>query len=54
MIQRLRLLFVIVFSCAAFVGLANLATIWHGALFIVGVPALAWLSSWAIDWARRV
>lgn len=53
MIQRLRLLLVIVLSCAAFVGLANVATIWNGALFIVGIVPLVWLSDWAIERARR-
>lgn len=41
----------LVFLFVGFVILANLATIWHGALFIAFMPALVWAFLSALDWA---
>lgn len=49
---RMRLALVVLASCGGFVLIANLAVIWHGALFVALVPVLAWLSNVGIDWAR--
>lgn len=49
---RARLALVVLASCGGFVFIANLAVIWHGALFVALVPVLAWLSNVGIDWAR--
>ena len=34
-----------------FVMLANLATIWHGALFIALMPVLVWVFNDVLNWA---
>lgn len=41
----------LVFLFVGFVILANIATIWHGALFIAGMPPLVWAFLSALDWA---
>lgn len=51
MIKHLRVLLVLVASCVAFVGLANTAVVWNGALFVVGVGPLIWLSDKGFGWA---
>lgn len=46
-----RVVAALVFFIVGFLILANIATVWHGALFIAGMPALVWASLSALDWA---
>lgn len=48
-----KLILVVLLGISSFVGLANLATIWHGALFIMLVPVWAWAAWWWYEWAGK-
>ena len=52
--NRIRLLLAVVFILASFVGLLNLAVIWHGAVFVLMVPVWGVAVNRALDWARAV
>lgn len=47
-----RLLMWLVATVAVFIGLANLAVLWHGALFIVLMAPYAWAVNKGLGWAR--
>lgn len=47
----IRIVTALLFLFVGFVVLANLATIWRGALFIALVPVLVWAFNSALEWA---
>ena len=53
-VSKLRAALALVFILASFVGLLNLAVIWHGALFVLMVPVWGVAVNRALDWARAV
>ena len=46
-----RIAAALVLLFVGFVMLANLATIWHGALFIALMPVLVWVFNDVLNWA---
>ena len=46
-----RVILALLVLVVGFVMLANLATIWNGALFIVLLPLLVWWFNSLLDWA---
>lgn len=46
-----RVILALLVLVVGFVMLANLATIWNGALFIVLLPLLVWWFNNLLDWA---
>jgi len=51
--NTLKLILVVLLAITAFVGLANLAVIWNGALFVLLIGPYSWATLWWLDWARR-
>lgn len=50
--MRIRLVLAVVFILASFVGLLNLAVIWHGAVFVVMVPVWGVAVVKSLEWTR--
>lgn len=51
--KKLKLIVFVLLVFSSFVGLANTAVVWHGALFIVLLLPYGWAVNQWFDWARR-
>lgn len=51
--MNIKLILVVLLGITAFVGLANLAVIWNGALFVILVGPYFWAFNWWLERATR-
>jgi hypothetical protein len=51
--NKVRIILVLLFALVAFVGLANTAIWFHGAVFITLIGPFFWAVNWWLDKARQ-